>query len=168
MNNFQKFGKTESWQRGQDVESRFFELFKKHRDNCRKASLDEQFDHTDIICGDMKIDVKSMKRVKRSSRIQDEFTWIEFKNTAGMEGWIFGSGTHIAFEIPKGFILVKKKDLAQMALTKCDLTTLVTSPNDALYKGYSRPNRKDLISIVRMQDIFDLSHEFIPLDDDII
>jgi hypothetical protein len=49
--------------KGQDVESRFFELFKKHRDNCRKASLDEQFDHTDIICGDMKIDVKSMKRV---------------------------------------------------------------------------------------------------------
>ena len=111
MNNYQRFGKTESWQRGQDVESRFFELFTKHRDDCRKATLNEQFDHTDIICGDMKIDVKAMKRVQRGSRIQDEFTWIEFKNTAGGEGWIFGGGTHIAFEIPSGFILVKKKGI---------------------------------------------------------
>lgn len=168
MNNYQRFGKTKSWLRGQEVEARFFKLFQKYRDDCREATLEEQFEHSDIICGDMKIDVKAMKRVHRSCKIQDEFTWIEFKNTAGREGWIFGKGTHLAFEVPTGFVLVKKKDVADMAVQKCDLTDMVDSPKKALYKGYNRPTRKDLISMVRMQDILDLPHEFIPSQEDII
>ena len=95
------------------MEAKFFKLFQKYRDDCREATLEEQFEHSDIICGDMKIDVKAMKRVHRSCKIQDEFTWIEFKNTAGREG-------------------------------------------------------KNLISIVRMQDILDLPHEFICSDEEII
>jgi hypothetical protein len=52
-----------------------------------------------------------------------------------------------------------------MAEEKCDLEDLVDNPRDALYKGYTRKGNKDLISMVRMEDILSLPHQVVQYQD---
>jgi hypothetical protein len=41
----------------------------------------------------------------------------------------------------------------------CDLGDRVSVGRDALYKGYQRRGRKDLLSIVKMSDVLKLYHQ---------
>jgi len=150
---------TESWNRGQVVESDFSKLLEIRSISFRKATKQEQFKHIDYSTSIGTIDVKAQKRISRSdSSEQEEFIWLEFKNVQGNKGWLSGVTDIIAFERANDFVLVRRKDLFLWAHGKCDLNTLVTNSRDALYKGYTRRGRKDLISIVKMVDIMGLHH----------
>lgn len=150
---------TESWNRGQVVESDFSKLLEIRNISFRKATKQEQFKHIDYSTSIGTIDVKAQKRISRSdSSEQEEFIWLEFKNVQGNKGWLSGVTDIIAFERANDFVLVRRKDLFLWAHGKCDLNTLVTNSRDALYKGYTRRGRKDLISIVKMVDIMGLYH----------
>ena len=151
---------TESWNRGQTVENNFSSLLIKRDPNFRKSSLQEQYQHIDYFTNFGTIDVKAKKRIARGDgKTQDDFVWLEFKNVGGGTGWLCGKTDIIAFEREKDFILVKRKDLLKMAYAKCDLNKNVNSSKDALYKGYSRKGRNDLISIVKMIDILEIHHK---------
>jgi len=150
---------SESWNRGQVVESDFSKLLEARGISFRKATKQEQFNHIDYSTSIGTIDVKAQKRISRSdSSEQEEFIWLEFKNVQGNKGWLSGGTDIIAFERADDFVLVRRKDLFLWAKGKCDLNTLVTNSRGALYKGYSRKGRKDLISIVKMIDIMGLHH----------
>ena len=150
---------TESWNRGQVVESDFSKLLEIRGVSWRKANRQEQFSHIDYHTSFGSIDVKAKKRISRSdSSEQDELIWLEFKNVQGKNGWLSGSADIIAFERADDFVLVRMKDLLLWAQGKCNLGSLVTNSREALYKGYSRKGRKDLISIVKMVDILGLHH----------
>ena len=43
-------------------------------------------------------------------------------------------------------------------MNKCDIKQLVANSRDALYKGYTRRGRKDLISIVKMKEMMEIYH----------
>jgi hypothetical protein len=62
------------------------------------------------------------------------------------------------------FLHVKNSDLYQLAKKKCDLRDTVTKVNECLYKGYRRKGRKDLMSMVNLQDVFiaDCEHWILP------
>jgi len=154
-----KWKNSESWNRGQVVESDFSKLLEIRGVSWKKANRQEQFNHIDYHTSFGSIDVKAKKRISRSDNSeQDEFIWLEFKNVQGKNGWLSGSADIIAFERAKDFVLVRRKELLLWSQGKCDLNSLVTSSRDALYKGYSRKGRKDLISIVKMLDILGLHH----------
>lgn len=145
----------ESWNRGQDLELSFYEILKRFDVNCRKATREEQFRHIDFISETLgTFDVKARKRINRSDNSeQDQFVWIEFKNVAGNEGWLYGQADFIAFEQLDHFIVVKREHLVGLAENKCNLKEIVQTSNKALYRGYTRKGRKDLISIIKMSDI---------------
>ena len=50
-------------------------------------------------------------------------------------------------------------DLLRWAQGRCDLNQSVSNSRDALYKGYTRKGRKDLISIVKIVDILEIPHK---------
>lgn len=151
-----------SWNRGQEVETSFQDVLDRRGIKYRRATLDEQYKHFDYITDKGTIDVKSRKRVNRSDRSeQDELVWLEFKNTAGKKGWLTSDVDLIAFERIKDFVLVRRQSLHQMAISKCNLKDKVSRGSEALYKGYQRNGRKDLLSIVKMQDILDLTVKII-------
>lgn len=139
--------------RGLEVEDYFFKLINRTDLSARKATTLEQFKHIDVVSRLGKIDVKSMKSVKRGKGIQDEFTWIEFKGNKGRPGWIYGQADFIAFERQKDFVLVNRNVLLSFAEQKCDLSTSVAAPELALYKSYTRKGKKDVISLVKMEDL---------------
>ena len=155
-----KWKNTSSWNRGQRIEKEFAPLLRQRDPNYRKANREEQFQHIDYFSNFGTIDVKAKKRVSRSdSNEQDELIWVEFVNVQGREGWLCGKTDVIAFERDQDFILIKRNHLLGMCKVKCDLTQRVTNSKDALYKGYQRQGRKDLISIVKMSDVLEMPHK---------
>jgi hypothetical protein len=150
---------TESWNRGQSVESDFSRLLDIRGLNYKKATRSEQFKHIDYHSSFGTIDVKAKKRLNRGDgKEQDEFIWLEFKNVQGKSGWLCGNTNVIAFERNNDFILVKREDLLDMAKSKCDLNKRVSNSRDALYKGYQRKGRNDLISLIKMSDVLSIKH----------
>ncbi len=148
---------TPSWNRGQSVETSFQDILDRRGIEYRRSTLEEQYKHFDYVTDRGTIDVKARKRVNRSdSSEQDELVWLEFKNTAGDRGWLASNVDFIAFERQDDFVLIKRAYLYEMASKKCNLDDKVSRGSDALYKGYTRKGRSDLLSIVRMSDILNL------------
>lgn len=155
-----KWKNTQSWNRGQRVEKEFIRLLKIRDPNYRKANREEQFRHIDYFSSFGTIDVKAKKRINRSDEEeQDQLVWVEFANVQGREGWLKSAVDIIAFERDKDFVLIKRNYLLGMCQVKCDLNKKVENSKDALYKGYQRKGRKDLISIVKMSDITEMPHQ---------
>jgi hypothetical protein len=99
------------------------------------------------------IEVKAMKRISRADpRPQSEWLWVEFKNINGGEGWLYGKATFLAAETPEGFALINLKMLRQFAEERVDREAKVTRPQEARYRSYTRRNRADEMSLVRLSD----------------
>jgi len=150
---------SESWNRGQVVEGSFAKLMDIRGLDYKKATRSEQFKHIDYHSSFGTIDVKAKKRLNRGDgKEQDEFIWLEFKNVQGKAGWLCGNTDVIAFERDNDFVLVKRKDLLELALKICDIKHIVNKSTQALYKGYRRKGRRDLISLIKMSDILKIDH----------
>ena len=155
-----KWKNSSSWNRGQKIEKSFAPLLRKRDPKYRKANREEQFRHIDYFTSFGTIDVKAKKKINRSdSSEQDQLVWVEFKNVQGRDGWLRGQTDIIAFERDEDFILIKRNYLLGMCQVKCDFSKRVTNSREALYKGYQREGRKDLISIVKMSDILNMPHQ---------
>jgi len=108
------------------------------------------------IKGSQKFDVKSIKKVNRSdSNTQDEFTWVEAKNTQGHIGWILGKADYIVFERFKSWLLVNRKELLDLVNDKVKSLGYVEGKKP--YHVYSRPSMKDKLTLVPFKDIESLS-----------
>ena len=152
---------TASWNRGQELERKFYEILKLRDKNARQATPQEQYKHIDFFTYFGTIDVKSKKRIGRADVDEQEtIVWLEYKNVQGRDGWLVSPFVDIlAFERDDDFILVKRKELQQMADELCNLDDMVDKSSDALYKGYTRKGRKDLITQVKMKDVMKLKHK---------
>ena len=106
------------------------------------------------------IDLKGLKNSTREGKVL-----LEFLNVNGKEGWCNEKGipTWIAFDFGAFFLHAKNADLFNLAKDKCDLRDTVYKVNECLYKGYRRKGRKDLMSMVTLQDVLDgCEHWFLP------
>ena len=155
---YRDFIGTKSWSRGQRLEADFGALLKKTYPDARRATRLEQFKSIDWICEKGTIDVKAMKRLGTGQPIQDEFIWVEFKNNIGRDGWLYGEQDWLAFEAVEKYVIVRRKDLADLSEHLCDLNDKVTKSSDALYKSYTRSMHKDVISIIRFDDLYKIEN----------
>lgn len=155
---YQHFKGTPSWSRGQKREADFGELLRERYPNARPANFAEQMQHIDWICERGTIDVKAMKRVSRSSPIQSELIWIEFKSNSGGKGWLYGAQDWVAFESTDRYFIVSRSELAKLCESLCDLNDEVSDAKSALYKAYTRRGKKDLISMLRFDDLFKINN----------
>ena len=100
------------------------------------------------------IDVKGMKKLNRSDEArQDEWAVVEFVNTHGYEGWAVKGAHIIAFERESDFVLIKRTDLLAFCEERVDKSVRASSAGDAQYICYSRPNRLDLIAMIKIEDL---------------
>jgi hypothetical protein len=125
-----------------------------------KATKKQQISHIDFILvhssgAKYMIDVKARKKSARNNGIiSDDLIWIEFKNVAGLKGWLYGAADYIAFEREDDFVIVSRANLVLLC-ERIVSKSKVTNPKDALYKIYTRTDRKDEISLITMKDILD-------------
>jgi hypothetical protein len=89
----------------------------------------------------------------KGNNLPDEI-WVEFKNVRGNDGWLYGGATIIAFDMPEegGFAIVDREELAFFC-EKHVRGEKVSNKKDAYLKRYTRKDREDVISILKLHDI---------------
>ena len=89
----------------------------------------------------------------KGNNLPDEI-WVEFKNVRGNPGWMYGGATIIAFDMPEegGFAIVDREELAFFC-EKHVANEAVTDKRNAYLKRYTRKDRQDVISILKLHDI---------------
>ena len=154
-----KYDKKDSLELGQSAESRFA-FAAQHRgwnvvEASKEGNVEEHYDYEISKDGQhLKVDVKSKKRVSRKDGTQDDFIWVEFKTVRNTKGWLFGSADLIAFENQNGFKIVERKALVKLINRLVDVGGVkVKSPEDALYKTYTRKGRPDQMTLIKATDI---------------
>ena len=126
-----------------------------------------QFSHIDFILKKdkkiWKIDIKAAKRLSRQSEKPNfDFIWCELKNCRGKDGWLLGGSTSIAFELEKEFIIVGRKDLLELVKKLCNFEKMVGQSKNALYCGYKRFKRQDLLTLIKTSDLYKIPHSIWP------
>jgi len=159
MNKQSKWIGSDSWNRGQQVEKDFERLLVKRDPDFKRATQQQQFLHIDFLTSFGSIDVKAKKRLQRAASMDEEKVWLEFRNVRGKTGWLTGCPDIIAFERDDCFILVKRLELLKLANALCNLDDKVSMSSQAMYKGYTRKDRQDLLSVIKMSDIvYNINH----------
>jgi len=159
-NSRNKYDRKDSLELGSRAESLFVNLAKHLGWSVAPSSKDENIDgHWDYLIekegAAFRVEVKSSKRISRDDDgTQSDLTWIELHGVRPNDpGWLFGKADLIAFEKENSFLLVRKPDLLDMVNKKVNLGARVSRPGDALYKIYTRPGRRDKLTLLPMHDV---------------
>ena len=89
----------------------------------------------------------------KGNNLPDEI-WCEFKNVQGKPGWMYGGATIIAFDMPEegGVAIVDREELAFFC-EKHVSSEEVTDKRHAYLKKYTRKDRQDVITILKLHDL---------------
>lgn len=120
---------------------------------------DDYFNHTDIKI-EAGIDLKGIKKIRRSDDSPNEnYHWVEIKNTAGYKGWLYaGTNEWVAFET-KNWIAICKKENIRSLINLHLINVYATSPLP--YHLYKRKDRNDLLTLVPTLDLMGIATEII-------
>lgn len=153
---------------GKSAEDLFEHFLKSTNKKYRPANLAEQYNHIDFVVDlgrDITIDVKGPKKLNRSDNSKnDDYIWVEFVNVRGDKGWLYGKNDLTAFyrTIDESFYIVRTSDLAKLCEELCDDKRVYYS-SEALYHRYTRSGRKDVISMIKFEDLLKIYHIKIPI-----
>ena len=102
-----------------------------------------------------KFDVKGIKRDTRHGDFNPKIVWTEARNVRGHKGWLYGKADYISFEKPQQFVVVGRVKLLEFMREKiaANNNEIVCIPQEALYRIYTRKNRRDKISKALMSDM---------------
>ena len=89
----------------------------------------------------------------KGNNLPDEI-WVEFKNVRGDDGWLYGGATIIAFDMPEegGFSIVDREG-ARFLLREACAQRKGEQQEGRLPKRYTRKDRQDVISILKLHDL---------------
>ena len=158
-NKFDSSGK--AFEMGQNAEKSFSSLAEARGFQITKSSFNDEMNHIDFYLKspegiEVSVDVKSRKKINRAdSSVNDDLTWIEFKNVQGRNGWLYGKADFICFEREQDFVMVNRQSLAKLCEKLVDTSLINVHNSMPLYTGYQRKNRKDLLSLIKITDIID-------------
>ena len=139
---------------GKKIEKHVMALFDSAVESTKEEDINKHYDFTS---GDIKYDVKGLKKISRADVEPNEnYHFIELKNVNGKLGWLYGEADYFVFELNEYYIVVDKFKLQDFVKDKVS-KTFVSSPDEALYCLYRRNNRKDIITLVKTIDLIIIS-----------
>lgn len=153
----------QSQKTGDDGERRFYDSCKAAGFDIKKTTAQKDMKHIDFMVNGKSFDVKGIKKSHKNGEIL-----IELKNVRGDMGWCNNKNSpeYVAFDFGAFFLCVCNSDMYAMVMDLCDLKSKVLTIEEALYKGYQRKDRSDLMTLVKLQDVLNnCGHEFIPYQD---
>jgi len=149
---------------GRMAEIKFFHIFKYTKDDevrwaTQKENIYKKYDIVSSYKQYGKMDIKAEKDALDHGTI-----WIEYQNGDGYPGWIFGEADYIVFDFFTKYIFVDREFLLQKAnnrTSKFVYTGDQEALNEyvpkykALYRPYRRPNRQDILTKIKTDDVLD-------------
>ena len=154
-----KFAKRGCLARGRDFEAQARSILERNGYETKGSTdMEDIYQHVDFwaVGSDghtYGFDAKSMKRLSRSQPVQDEWSFVEWRNVVGKPGWLVEGSDMIAFERSDGMLIVRRLDLLQFCRRHVNRDVWVDSACESRYCMYSRPGRKDAISLFRFNDL---------------
>lgn len=154
-----KYDITEFLKEGKEKEVMFANLFSSYSLSDKTTDI---IKHYDVTIGSIRIDVKGLKKVNRwDNDVNENIHWIEIKGITGHLGWLYGEADYFAFETFDYWVLVSKLRLQELIKTR---TIKEWVKEKELYKLYQRPNKKDVITLVKTIDLCAISEAVINKD----
>jgi hypothetical protein len=151
-----KYDITDFLKEGKEKEVMFADLFSSYSLSDKKTDIIE---HYDLTIGNTRIDVKGLKKVNRwDNEVNENIHWVEIKGITGHLGWLYGEADYFAFETFDYWILVSKIKLQELIKTR---TIKEWVKEKELYKLYQRPNKQDVITLVKTIDICSIAESII-------
>ena len=154
--------------RGIQVENNFIKTAKEHGYTVEIADDNTNiYKHIDLyLTKDNKtvsIDVKARRTGNRQRVFDDAWIVVEFLNTIGKKGWLYGDCDYFVFEREHDYVWCYAKELVELTDKVVDKDTRVESYRDAEYKTWGRKHqgKQDLISRIEMSLILNLNKTFI-------
>lgn len=139
------------------IEEKFAEFIKKYGETSSSTRTEDINEHWDVKL-DVKFDVKALKKVKRNDEHPDEnIHWVELRNVNGDKGWLYGDADYFVFETDDYWLVVEKENLQKFISEKCKEKIKTEEP--ALYKFYTRKDRKDVVTLVKTIDLIFISEK---------
>ena len=154
--------------RGIKVENEFIKTVQEHGYSVGIANDQENmFRHIDFyLTKDNKtvsVDVKARRTGNKNKFFDDAWIVVEFKNTMGNKGWLYGDCNYFVFEREHDYVWCYAKELVELTDKVVDKDTRVGSYRDAEYKTWGRihQGKQDLISRIEMSLVLKLNKTFI-------
>ena len=154
--------------RGIKVENEFIKTVQEHGYSVGIANDQENmFRHIDFyLTKDNKtvsVDVKARRTGNKNRFFDDAWIVVEFKNTMGKKGWLYGDCNYFVFEREHDYVWCYAKELVELTDKVVDKNTRVVSYKDAEYKTWGRihQGKQDLISRIEMSLVLKLNKTFI-------
>ena len=142
--------------KGKEKEILFSELFSSYTLSDRNTDI---IKHYDVTIGNVRIDVKGMKKINRHYKdVNENIHWIEIKGVTGHLGWLYGEADYFAFETIDYWVLVSKGKLQDFIKTR---TIKEWVKEKELYKLYSREGRKDIITLIKTIDLCSIADSLV-------
>ncbi len=109
------------------------------------------------------VDVKARRTGNKQRVLDDAWIVVEFLNTMGNKGWLYGECDYFVFEREHDYVWCDAKELVELADKVVDKNTRVESYRDSEYKTWGRKHqgKQDLISRIEMSLILKLNKTFI-------
>ena len=154
--------------RGIKVENDFIQTAKSHGYTVAIASEEENINkHIDLYLTykglTVSVDVKARRTGNKNKFFDDAWIVVEFLNTIGKKGWLYGDCDYFVFEREHDYVWCDAKELVELTDKVVDKNTRVESYRDAEYKTWGRKHqgKQDLISRIEMSYILKLNKTFI-------
>ena len=154
--------------RGIKVENEFIQTAKSHGYTVAIASDEENINkHIDLYLTykgqTISVDVKARRTGNKQRVFDDSWIVVEFLNTMGNKGWLYGDCDYFVFEREHDYVVCEAKELVELTDKVVDKNTRVESYRDAEYKTWGRKHqgKQDLISRIEMSLILNLNKTFI-------
>ena len=154
--------------RGIKVENEFIKTVQEHGYSVGIADEKENmFKHIDLyLTKDNKtvsVDVKARRTSNKDKSLDDMWIVVEFLNTMGNKGWLYGDCDYFVFEREHDYVWCDAKELVELTDKVVDKNTRVESYKDSAYKTWGRKHqgKQDLISRIEMSYILKLNKTFI-------
>jgi len=154
--------------RGIKVENEFIKTVQEHGYSVGIANDQENmFRHIDFyLTKDNKtvsVDVKARRTGNKNKFFDDAWIVVEFKNTMGNKGWLYGDCNYFVFEREYDYVWCYAKELVELTDKVVDKDTRVDNYRDAEYKTWGRihQGKQDLISRIEMSLVLKLNKTFI-------
>jgi hypothetical protein len=154
--------------RGIKVENEFIQTAKSRGYTVAIASEEENINkHIDLYLTykgqTISVDVKARRTGNKQKVFDDSWIVVEFLNTMGNKGWLYGDCDYFVFEREHDYVVCEAKELVELTDKVVDKDTRVESYRDAEYKTWGRKHqgKQDLISRIEMSLILNLNKTFI-------
>lgn len=123
----------------------------------RHGTVEERRIHLDLFCQCEGTDQKSMVVLERcmvDSAYNDEYMWLQMHGPQPHdEGWLNSEAAWIAQRMEEGFVILDRRKLCDHIYASLDITQTTAVVTEALGKIFRLPHRKEMKTLVRLEDI---------------